>query len=1147
MTEALQRSDQLARRRALDPTRSFIVQAAAGSGKTELLIQRFLTLLARIDAPEELVAITFTRKAAGEMRKRVLDALAAASAGKTPDSEQERITLPLAQAALHTDQNNGWGLVDNPARLRILTIDALCLSLAAQMPLLSRMGAMPSPLDDAEELYREAARETLAQLEHDQYSQQVASLLWHLDNNSLLAQDLLARLLARRDQWLRHGPDCDREALSCAFANLAVERMQQVRTLLPARTVQPLLGCLRYAATNLSRTQPDSSLAGCGGLTALPAVHTDAIASWRAIAGLLLTGAGEVRRKVDVNTGFPPAGEKAITAAEQRTREKAKRTMERLLSDIADVPGLPEALREVRLLPDPAYSDEQWRLIESLYGLLPLALAQLALSFRRHGAVDFTELLIAANQALGEPDAPTDLALCLDYRIRHLLIDEFQDTSLSQFELLHRLTAGWQAGDARTLFAVGDPMQSIYRFRQAEVGLFLRARVHGVGAVELEPLTLACNFRSQAGVVKWINTVFQRVLPPRADLASGAVPYAASLPRMPEIAGDAVCVHALPHSAGIAEADRVTEIVRAELTQDAAQSIAILVRSRTHLNEIVPALRAAGLRLRAIDIEALTHRPAVQDLHALTRALLHPADAVAWLAVLRAPWCALSLSDLERLALSSTAVWWSRISDPELAQTISSDGQARLTRLIAALAPIVDNRGRGLLRDRIEGAWLRLCGPACVQEPSDLEDVQVYLGLVESMERGGDLEDLAGLEQELLRLFAVPDVQAPETLQVMTIHKAKGLEFDVVIVPGLARISRQDEPELLRWLERPRGDDESDLLLAALPARGGDQDPLYACVTRLLAERQEHEDARLLYVAATRARRCLHLVAELKVEEPHAQPPVPVRPHERSLLAKLWPVLESELMQSFARNAADAVAEQPVPVDPMTYPLRRLSLDWQPVPPAPAVSWRPLPALESDRDTTVEFSWAGETARHVGNVVHRFLQQIAQDGLQAWDSARIDAQAALARAALQQEGVAGAELVAAQERVLCALHNALRDPRGRWILSDEHRDARCEYRLAGQIDGIFVNVTLDRTFVDGQGVRWIVDYKTSVHEGAGVEAFMDSERERYRAQLDRYARLLARIDARPVRLGLYFPLLSGWREWEALVRGQQSFAWDAAP
>src|SRR5689334_5778538 len=213
----LERRDRASREHALDPTRSFIVQAPAGSGKTELLIQRFLTLLARVQAPEEVVAITFTRKAAAEMRKRVLDALAAASAGQPAQSEQERITLALAERALHADQAHAWGLIDNPARLRVLTIDALCLSIAAQMPLLSRMGAVPAPVDDATDIYREAARETLAQLEHAHWASQVAALLWHLDNDSLLAQEMLARLLARRDQWLRHGPVCDREALTRAF------------------------------------------------------------------------------------------------------------------------------------------------------------------------------------------------------------------------------------------------------------------------------------------------------------------------------------------------------------------------------------------------------------------------------------------------------------------------------------------------------------------------------------------------------------------------------------------------------------------------------------------------------------------------------------------------------------------------------------------------------------------------------------------------------------------------------------------------------------------------------------------------------------------------------------------------------------------
>jgi ATP-dependent exoDNAse (exonuclease V) beta subunit len=135
--------------------------------------------------------------------------------------------------------------------------------------------------------------------------------------------------------------------------------------------------------------------------------------------------------------------------------------------------------------------------------------------------------------------------------------------------------------------------------------------------------------------------------------------------------------------------------------------------------------------------------------------------------------------------------------------------------------------------------------------------------------------------------------------------------------------------------------------------------------------------------------------------------------------------------------------------------------------------------------------------------------------------------------ALKQEGVLAAERETALARVRQALAGVLADPRGRWILSSEHQDALSEHRFAGELDGAFVNVVLDRTFVDQHGVRWIVDYKTGVHEGGDRDAFLDRERERYRDQLERYAALLARIEPRPIRLGLYFPLLGGWREWAA--------------
>jgi len=174
-----------------------------------------------------------------------------------------------------------------------------------------------------------------------------------------------------------------------------------------------------------------------------------------------------------------------------------KQRMTALLDSLRGHEAFETALAELPLLPPPTYDEASWEVVESLSEVLMLAVAELKLEFTRRGEADFTEIAQGASRALGTAESPTDLALHLDYRIRHLLVDEFQDTSVSQHELLAKLTAGWQAGDGRTLFVVGDPMQSIYRFRQAEVGLYLRARHEGIGNVRLTPLALTVNFRSQ--------------------------------------------------------------------------------------------------------------------------------------------------------------------------------------------------------------------------------------------------------------------------------------------------------------------------------------------------------------------------------------------------------------------------------------------------------------------------------------------------------------------------------------------------------------------------------------------------------------------------------------------------------------------------
>ncbi|MGV6825507.1 MAG: UvrD-helicase domain-containing protein, partial [bacterium] len=246
---------------------------------------------------------------------------------------------------------------------------------------------------------------------------------------------------------------------------------------------------------------------------------------------------------------------------------------------------------------------------------------------------------LRALQALGDLDDPSDLALRLDQRIQHILVDEFQDTSYAQFTLLKQLCAGWTENDGRTLFVVGDPMQSIYRFRNAEIGLYLQALHTGVGSVALEPLKLTVNFRSQQGIVEWVNDTFSQVFPANTDVNSGTVGYEHSDPWHPPGCSPPVHLHPRIGRDDQGESAQILPIIREALEQD--HRVAVLVRSRDHLRQISQQLKQQKISFQALDILPLSTMPVIQDLRSLTRAMLHQGDRLAWLSVLRAPWCGL--------------------------------------------------------------------------------------------------------------------------------------------------------------------------------------------------------------------------------------------------------------------------------------------------------------------------------------------------------------------------------------------------------------------------------------------------------------------------------------------------------------------------
>ena len=1118
--------DAEARRHALDVPGSFVVQAPAGSGKTGLLTQRLLALLAQAEAPEEVLAITFTRKAAGEMRQRVVTALRAAALGEPPDNPYERTTFELATRVLARSRSRQWELESHPARLGIRTIDALAQMLARSLPILSRAGAALDVEADPTALYDEAALRLLDELEGGGGPErELAVLLEHFDNDYGVLRAQLIDMLERRDHWLPHALAANdaagwRSALEATLTAVVVDALATLRDLLPHELSESLWAALIAAAGRLD--SPDAGAAALAAATSPVAPGPGSLALWKSAAWMLLSGDPPKawRKTVDKRTGFPT------------THRQEKQCFMDLIAQLARIDGALQAWRDVAGLPSPHYTDSQWRVLEALLGVLKRLAAHLRVVFTERGRVDYAEVAAAARDALGASDEPTDLALRLDYRLRHILVDEFQDTSHGQIDLLHRLTAGWTGTDGRTLFCVGDPMQSIYRFRQADVALFLKMQRSGIGSLRPATLTLARNFRSQAGIVDWVNRVFAAILPPQDNLARGAVRYTPAQGMRPVTATPAVSIWPSIGFDAPSEARRVVAIVRARQDRAPDSTIAILARTRNHLRDIATALRAAGLRFQAIELETLAERRAVRDLAALTRALCHRDDRVAWLAVLRAPYCGLKLRDLAILGSApQDRTLWEGLCDPQWLARLSEDGRTRVGRVTAVLGAALERTGRRALSSLVEGTWLALGGAATIEEPADLDNARVFFDRLMRLEHAGSLEDPPDLENALADLHAAPDAAATGRLQLMTIHRAKGLEWDTVILPGLGRCPRPDAARLLYALDVETAGGDSGLILAAARARAERHDPLEAFVKRLEKERAELESARLLYVAATRARDTLHLLGHVPAVEhgdddrSHQQ-----EPEKSSLLSILWPALHQEFATAAALEAVrEAQAAAPSAPGPTT-PLRRLILGWQ----APPVARRLVETRADARDTDVEarpdFDWATEIARLVGVVVHHDLERRVRLRMRSGRELHVDR--ALYATELREHGVPAEHLSAAADRVVEAIARLLADDRGRWILAP-HAKETCEWALTADVDGDVRQLVIDRSFVDVDGTRWIIDYKTSTHGGGALEDFLAREVERYAMQLTRYASVVRRLGPEPVRTALYFPVLGAWRELRA--------------
>ncbi|MBL8292661.1 MAG: hypothetical protein JNN08_12535 [Bryobacterales bacterium] len=612
--------------------------------------------------------------------------------------------------------------------------------------------------------------------------------------------------------------------------------------------------------------------------------------------------------------------------------------------------------------------------------------------------------------------------------------------------------------------------------------------------MRLEPLRLTANFRSRPEVTGWVNQAFEAVFPAREEITAGAVSYAASEPVREAARAVAVKVHPMFDP----DMDLEAELIGQLAEESRGSRTAILVRARTHAVAIVEELKRRGIKYRAVDLDPLSARPVVNDLMALTRALLHVGDRTAWLAVLRAPWCGLRLNELLELAQAA--------GKGTILDALRSSQSPRAVHVHEAMLAGLARVRRAPLREVVQAVWMDLGGPLCLENAAAAEDARCFLALLERHDQAGELADVTMLEEHASRLYAKPDPEADGMVEIMTIHKAKGLEFDTVIVPGLGRGPGRDRRPLLRWCE-VETEQGARLLMAPIEASDDDQDALYEYLRKVEMEKARHETARLMYVAATRAREKLHLIGHVRQQEGLMKNPFP-----GSLLDLLWPAVKDEYEKEFAKGGASGQMMLRL-TSKLSQSIKRLAA----LPARLRATDDAVAGVLEDDGQTLErvLEDDGQTLeRVVGTVTHGFLDRIGREGLEWWGAMGAQARAAAIEGVLLASGLSGDEVAQGVERVTSILERVERSERGRWILA---RRAGASNELAVSNSG--ATQVIDRTFVE-DGVRWIIDYKTG--KGAGC-----------REQLESYARTLRAMEGLRVRLGVYFPAVDDWEEWSA--------------
>jgi ATP-dependent helicase/nuclease subunit A len=1128
MTERLiDREERLA---ALDTGRSHHVESPAGSGKTLLLTTRFLKLLGEVKHPRKILALTFTEKAAGEMKNRIIKYLTRAGRKASPIDSLDGELLELGKKALEKHKDS-IEIITSSNGLNIMTFHGFCNYVTRRAPL--EAGAAPDYeiIDDEtqslllNEVTEKYLRSSFSYPEGSIKRTSLENRLLHYNNNWKGLEDDLRELIGKRDR-VRDLTLFVREAGGHGLSNIPEILKERMRPY-----IEECLESLRKGFTSCGPgmrwkdfvchlEEKGASIAAMMP-TSVPEPLWQELSSWQKIGEILLTKSGTPRRSLGPKKGFysnfgKTEWGKSISDMDE---EVAKR-----LYETTNYPSLHDTESDVEALSD--FIIVAADVIERYESLC-----------RKRHLIDFVGLEQSALRVLDENN-PSDLHLFLDHRIHHLLVDEFQDTSRIQWTLIQRLCDGWLPGDGRTVFIVGDPKQSIYAFRNAEVALFQEAKsgipLSGHGVLPLSSHTLKTNFRSSGSLIEWTNELFGRTVMADPRPEADEVSFSPSSPAAEKDDRSLISLNLFAlednKKASDEEAKWLARKVKHTFDETVGEkSIAVLLFTRNRLTRYLSAFKEEGLPVQVQEGLSLVKRPEIGHLIQMTNLLAMPQDDLAWASLLRSPWCWFDVTTLLEISKQGPESWRDKIrmaatTDPKIREIMDATDGAFL------------RVGRDPLGKIVKKLWIDLNGPtktASLFGMAGVANCHEFFNILEDMEEGIPLETLRRFRGAMERLYEPADpTLSKSSVQMMTIHRAKGLEFDIVFLPyldwnPLKSGSPVPSPYLL---ERIPGAEGKNVIAMGGDRRRGESSKTYDFLKKLKGERRWGEAKRWFYVASTRARDSLIMSGVAKIKDDIISAP------DKSVLK--WVMDHEGINDSDTAHIMEAEDKMlSIYVNPDISPSVRVTADNEPELPEPyELSPQRLPhsALPPSSLTADEFEPvdAMETAESPsedatirGIVTHRMLSTYIKRSL-------LPSEKAVAMA-LAHEGMARERANTMAGGIVKEVLLTVKEPFLAGLIGSSHPLVETEWPLEDMVNERLRSGIIDLAVFDGT-TWWILDFKTSrPKEGEKLEVFVKEEEKKYTPQIDHYRSMLKNLihdDSQEIRAGIYLTALPLWRE-----------------